>query len=155
MQRWGDEWVKVTKPLVFLMVLFLLTACTNEIENIKQITLLYWDAEGAEHQEVLFTNENEVSIDSFIDAINHAEELEEKRVITTKPLLSFLMILDNEEEKNYHLWITTNGEGYIQRLLPDKSSTFKLDASSVKELSKLINEQEKVPLIDQAIEFEK
>ncbi|MFC6039963.1 hypothetical protein ACFPYN_11075 [Paenisporosarcina macmurdoensis] len=68
-------------------------------------------------------------------------------MITTKPLLSFLLTLDKEEEKNYHLWITTNGEGYIQRLLPDKSSTFKLDASSVKELSKLINEQEKVPLI--------
>jgi hypothetical protein len=53
------------------------------------------------------------------------------------------------------LWITTNGEGYIQRLLPDKSATFKLNATSVKELSKLINEQEKVPLINQAIEFEK
>lgn len=140
---------------MFLMFFFLLTACGNEIENVKQITLFYWEVEGEEHQEVLFTNENEDSIDSFIDAINHAEELGENSVITTKPLLSLLMTLDKEEEKNYHLWITTNGEGYIQRLLPDKSSTLKLNASSVKELSKLINEQEKVPLIDQAIEFEK
>jgi hypothetical protein len=146
--------VKVRKSLVLLMVLFLLTACGNEIENVKQITLFYWEVEGEKHQEVIFTNENEDSINSFIDAINHAEELGEKRVITTKPLLSFLMILDKEEEKSYHLWITTNGEGYIQRLLPDKSSTFKLNATPVKELSKLINEQEKVPLIDQAIEFE-
>lgn len=137
------------------MVLFLLSACGNEIESVKQITLYYWEVEGEEHQEVLFTNENEDSINSFIDAINHAEELGKKRVITTKPLLSFLMILDKEEKKNYHLWITTNGEGYIQQLLPDKSATFKLDETSVKELSKLINEQEKVPLINQAIEFEK
>ena len=147
--------MKEKKSFVFLMVLFLLSACGNEIENAKQITLFYWEVEGEEHQEVLFTNENEDSINSFIDAINYAEELGKKRVITTKPLLSFLMILDKEEEKNYHLWITTNGEGYIQRLLPDKSATFKLDATSVKELSKLINEQEKVPLINQAIEFEK
>lgn len=137
------------------MVFFLLTACGNEVENVKQITLFFWEVEGEEHQEVLFTNENEDSINSFIDAINHAEELGEKSVITTKPLLSLLMTLDKEEEKNYHLWITTNGEGYIQRLLPDKSATFKLNATSVKELSKLINEQEKVPLINQAIEFEK
>ena len=147
--------MEIRKSLVFLMVLFLITACANKIENVKQITLFYWEVEGEEHQEVLFTKENEDNINSFIDAINHAEELEEKRVITTKPLLSFLMILDKEEEKNYHLWITTNGEGYIQRLLPDKSATFKLDATSVKELSKLINEQEKVPLNNQAIEFEK
>lgn len=147
--------MKVTKSLVFLVVLFLLTACANEIENVKQISLFYWEVEGEEHQEVLFTNENKDSINSFIDAINHAEELGEKRIITTKPLLSFLMILDKEEEKNYHLWITTNGEGYIQRLHPDKSATFKLGATSVKELSKLINEQEKVPLINQTIEFEK
>ena len=147
--------MKEKKSFVFLMVLFLLSACGKEIENVKQITLYYWEVEEEEHQEVLFTNENEDSINSFIDAINYAEELGKKRVITTKPLLSFLMILDKEEEKNYHLWITTNGEGYIQRLLPDKSATFKLDANSVKELSKLINEQGKVPLINQEIDFEK
>ncbi|MDX1700125.1 MAG: hypothetical protein R3250_05870 [Melioribacteraceae bacterium] len=147
--------MKEKKSFVLLMVLFLLSACGNEIENVKQIILFFWEIEGEEHQEVLFTNENEDSINSFIDAINHAEELGEKSVITTKPLLSFLMTLDKEKEKNYHLWITTKGEGYIQRLLPDKSATFKLDATSVKELSKLINQQEKVLLINQAIEFEK
>ena len=137
------------------MVLFLLTACGNEIDNVKQVKLIYWEMEGEEQQEVLFKNENEDSINTFIDAINQAEELGKEKVITTKPLLSILMELDKDEDKNYHLWITIEGEGYIQSLLPEKSATFRLDPTSVKELSELITEQEKAPLINESIEFEK
>jgi hypothetical protein len=64
-------------------------------------------------------------------------------------------MLNEGEEKNYHLWITPDGEGYIQRLRPVGNATFKLDQTSVKKLTKFLNKQENVKLINQAIEFEK
>lgn len=41
------------------------------------------------------------------------------------------ILLNDGEEKNYHLWITSDGEGYIQRLRPDGNATLKLDQTSV------------------------
>lgn len=146
--------LKVKKSFLFLMVLFILTACGNEVENVKQVNLSYWDV-IEERQDTLLTNDDEDSINTFVHAINHAEELEKEKIITTKPLLSLSILLNEGEEKNYHLWITSDGEGYIQRLRPDGNATFKLDQTSVKKLTKFLNKQENVKLINQAIEFEK
>lgn len=146
--------LKAKKSLMFLIVLFVLTACGNGIENVKQINLSYWEV-TKEQQDTLINTDDKDSINTFVNAVNHAEELESDKIIITKPLLSFSMLLNESEEKNYHLWITSNGEGYIQRLHPDGNATFKLDQTSVKKLTKFLNKQEDVKLINQAIEFEK
>jgi len=146
--------LKAKKSLMFLIVLFVLTACGNGIENVKQINLSYWEV-TKEQQDTLIKTDDKDSIHTFVNAVNHAEELESEKIIITTPLLSFSMLLNESEEKNYHLWITSNGEGYIQRLLPDGNATFKLHQTSVKELTDFINKQIDVKLINQAIEFEK
>ncbi len=139
---------------MFLMVLFILTACGNELQNVKQINQSYWEV-TEERQDTLITNNDEDSINTFVYAVNHAEELEKEKIITTKPLLSFSILLNEGEEKNYHLWITSDGEGYIQRLRPDGNATLKLDQTAVKKLTKFLNKQENVKLINHSIEFEK
>lgn len=146
--------LKAKKSLMFLIVLFILTACGNDIENVKQINLSYWEL-TKEQQDTLINTNDKDSINTFVNAVNHAEEQDREKIIITKPLLSFSMLLNEGEEKNYHLWITSNGEGYIQRLLPDGNATFKLNQTSVKKLTKFLNKQEDVKLINQAIEFEK
>lgn len=144
---------KAKKALMFLIVLFILTACGNEIENVKQINLSYWEV-TKEQQDTLINTDDKDNIDTFVNAVNNAEEQESEKIIITKPLLSFSLLFNEDEEKNYHLWITSNGEGYIQRLLPDGNATLKLDQTSVKKLTKFLNKQEDVKLINQAIEFE-
>ena len=138
---------------MFLIVLFILTACGNEIENVKQINLSYWEV-TKEQQDTLINTDDKDNIDTFVNAVNNAEEQESEKIIITKPLLSFSLLFNEDEEKNYHLWITSNGEGYIQRLLPDGNATLKLDQTSVKKLTKFLNKQEDLKLINQAIEFE-
>lgn len=146
---------KAKKSLMFLLALFVLTACgNNDQENVKQIILSYWEV-TKEQQDTLIVPDDKDSINTFVNAINNAEEQDREKIIITKPLLSFSMLLNEGEEKNYHLWITSNGEGYIQRLLPDGNATFKLDQMSVKKLTKFLNKQEDVKLINQVIEFEK
>lgn len=144
---------KAKKALMFLIVLFILTACGNEIENVKQINLSYWEV-TKEQQDTLINTDDKDNIDTFVNAVNNAEEQESEKIIITKPLLSFSLLFNEDEEKNYHLWITSNGEGYIQRLLPDGNATLKLDQTSVKKLTKFLNKQEDLKLINQAIEFE-
>ncbi|WP_424415379.1 hypothetical protein [Paenisporosarcina sp.] len=146
--------LKTKKALMFLIVLFVLTACGNDIEHVKQINLSYWEV-TKEQQDTLINTDDKDSINTFVNAVNHAEELESEKIIITKPLLSFSMLLNESEEKNYHLWITSNGEGYIQRLLPDGNATFNLDQTAVKKLTDFLNKQEDVKLINQVIEFEK
>lgn len=138
---------------MFLIVLFILTACGNDIENVKQINLSYWEV-TKEQQDTLINTDDKDNIDTFVNAVNNAEEQESEKIIITKPLLSFSLLFNEDEEKNYHLWITSNGEGYIQRLLPDGNATLKLDQTSVKKLTKFLNKQEDVKLLKQAIEFE-
>ncbi|WP_019415164.1 hypothetical protein [Paenisporosarcina sp. TG20] len=147
------------KTLGIFIALFLLSGCGSEIqsETVEQITLNYWDWEngGVMQQEETITTKNKEILNTFTDAINNADELEEGKIITSKPLLSLSMVLNENEEKNYHLWINTNGEGYIQQLQPDENKTFKLDKGNVEILTMFLNEKENVEIIDRSIEFEK
>ena len=134
----------------------LLTGCQNEIqpETVEKISLIYWENNGAKQQEETITNDNMLILNTFTDAINNANELEKGKVITTMPILSFWLRLNENEEKIYHLWINTSGEGYIQHQLPDVNKTFKLDKGTVENLTIFLNEKENVKIIDDSIEIE-
>jgi len=145
---------------VIFIVFFLLSGCESDqiqSETVEQITLNYWDWEndGVMQQEETITTENKEILNTFTGAINNADELEEGKIITTKPLLSLSMVLNEDEEKNYHLWINAIGEGYIQQLHPDENKTFKLEKGNVENLTKFLSEKENVEIIDKSIEFEK
>ncbi|WP_096154135.1 MULTISPECIES: hypothetical protein [Bacillus] len=138
--------------LLFFLI-FLLAACSSiDVNNVERVDLNYWENDGGVKPKDEFID-NEETIEMFVDTVNHAKELEGE-VITTKPLLSFILGLKDNKYKNYHLWINEDGEGYIQRLLPDKNGTFKIDNRSVEKLQDYFNDKEDVSLISSAIEFE-
>lgn len=142
---------------MIFIAFILLSGCASEIqpETVKQITLNYWENDAFMQQEEMITTEDKEVLYTFTDAINNADELEEGKIIMTKPLISLSMVLNENEEKNYHLWINTIGEGYIQQLHPDDNKTFKLDKGNIEDLTSFLNEKEKVELLDKSIEFEK
>lgn len=141
--------------LLFITLLIFLTACGNKIENVEQITLNYWEVDGKKHEDETITNKDEQILNTFINAVNNAEELEEEKVIATEPLLSFSMRLNDNEEKSYHLWISMNGEGYIQSLHPDVNRPSKLDKTSVADLTVFLSGKENVRITNEDIELEK
>lgn len=135
-----------------LCSIIFLSACSTPKEEIEQLSLNYWNKEVS--SVVLYTEEDSKEIQLFIDAINNSELLHDK-VIMTEPLLSFNIDLADEKEKNYHVWILTNGEGYIQQLLPDENKTFQMDSSVALALHDYFQKQDNVELINTEIEFEK
>lgn len=142
---------------MIFIAFILLSGCASDIhsETVKQIKLNYWENGEVMQQNDTITTENKAVLNTFTDAINNADELEKGKIIMTKPLISLSMVLNENEEKNYHLWINTIGEGYIQQLHPDDNKTFKLDKGNIEDLTSYLNEKEKVELIDKSIEFEK
>jgi hypothetical protein len=141
--------------LLFITLLIFLTACGNTIENVEQITLNYWEVNGKKQEDTTFTNKDEQILNIFINAVNNAEQIEEKKVIATEPILSFSMRLTDDEVKSYHLWISMNGEGYIQSLHPNVNRPSKIDKTSVAELTVFLSGKENVRITHEDIVFEK
>ena len=135
-----------------LCIILFLSACSKPEEEIEQLSLNYWNKEVSSM--VLFPEEDSKEIQLFMDAINNSELLHDK-VIMTEPLISFNMNLANKKEENYHVWILTNGKGYIQQLHPDENRTFQMDSSVALALRNYFNKQDDVELINTEIEFEK
>ncbi len=135
-----------------LCSIIFLSACSIPKEEIEQLSLNYWNKEVSSM--VLYPEEDSKEIQLFIDALNNSELLHDK-VIMTEPLLSFNIDLADEKEKNYHLWILTNGEGYIQQLHPDENKTLQIDSSVAIALHNYFKKQDDVELINTEIEFEK
>ena len=135
-----------------LCIILFLSACSKPEEEIEQLSLNYWNKEVPSM--VLFPEEDSKEIQLFMDAINNSELLHDK-VIMTEPLISFNMNLANKKEENYHVWILTNGKGYIQQLHPDENKTFQMDSSVALALRNYFNKQDDVELINTEIEFEK
>ena len=129
-----------------------LSACSIPKEEVEQLTLNYWNKDVPSM--VLYPEEDSKDIQLFVDAINNSELLHDK-VIMTEPFLSFNIDFADEKEKNYHLWILTNGEGYIQQLHPDENKTFQMDSSVALALQNYFKKQDDVELINTEIEFEK
>lgn len=135
-----------------LCSIIFLSACKIPEEEIEQLSLNYWNKEVSSL--VLYPEEDYKELQLFMDAIKKSELLHDT-VIRTEPLLSFNIDLADEKEKNYHLWILTNGEGYIQQLHPDENKTFQMDSSVALALHKYFNKQDDIELINTEIEFEK
>lgn len=94
-------------------------------------------------------------VNTFTNVFIDTKKLDKDKIIKTKPLLSFNLLLKEGKEQGYHLWITSNGNGYIQNLYPSENGTFELTKTSVKNLTKFINTKENVDIIQGDVEFEK
>lgn len=138
-----------------MLIFFFCTACSsNVIEDAENVRLDYWEREEMEEMpEEEYLDENS-GLNIFVNAVNTAEELKKQNVITTKPLLSFELMMASEENRKYHLWITEEGEGYLQSLYPHKSLTFQMDTDSAEELKDFFAMKENVEVIQGKIEFE-
>ncbi|MCZ8538000.1 hypothetical protein M9R32_12460 [Paenisporosarcina quisquiliarum] len=132
-----------------VLILFLLVSCGDVQEQVEQINLQYWD----DHKETVIYRNDEDTMDTFIQAVENAKKMEKQKIIKTEPLLSFYMQKDDRVE-NYHLWINTDKEGFIQQLHPQRNETFRLDESAIEKLASFLIEKENIELIEKQIEFE-
>jgi len=139
---------------VSMLILILCSGCSSiTIEDAETVRLDYWSGEVTEEIREEYIDENN-GLDYFVNAVNAAEEVTEQSVITTRPLLSLEFVMEDKENRNYHLWVTDRGEGFIQSLQPHKSLTFRLDPDSVKELKGFFETKESVEVLKGKIEFE-
>ncbi|KIL53531.1 hypothetical protein KP77_05070 [Jeotgalibacillus alimentarius] len=120
------------KKFTLLLTMLLLSACSNpDLENTNDVTLRFWDgSEPAGNEEFI---KDDGDIETFVSATENAEVLEEGTVINTPPLLKYSLRQD-EENLDYHLWISEQGEGYIQSLISEGTRTYQLDEESVESL---------------------
>ncbi|MFD1032535.1 hypothetical protein [Metaplanococcus flavidus] len=138
-----------------ILILLFCSACSSVvIEEAENMRMDYWENEGAEElieQEYLDAGNG---LDIFADAVNSAEELEEGNIIATRPVLSMEFMMENEENRSYHLWVTEDGEGYLQSLHPHKNVTLRMDNDSVQEVKEFIAAKDDVEMVQGEIQFE-
>ena len=139
-------------PMVFLIVC---AGCSSiVIEEAENARLDYWEKEGSEEMpKEEYIDENS-GLEVFVNAVNTAEQLEGHNVITTRPLLTMEFMMESEENRKYHLWVTEEGEGFLQSLHPHKSVTFQMDRDSAEEIKGFIESKEEVEILQGDIEFE-
>ncbi len=139
--------------LIMIILSISLSACsTNELENVEKVEASFWIGNEKQSEEVAFKEKEE--IDVFVGATNNAKELDDQKVIKTPPVLTYNLIIEGSNNKAFQLWITEDGEGFIQSLLPEDSLTYRLDEGSVKDVTNILNQQDNVTLLPN-IEFEK
>ena len=139
--------------LIMIILLISLSACsTNELENVEKVKASFWNGNEKQSEEVAFKEKEEVDV--FVAATNNAKELDDQKVIKTPPVLTYDLIIEGSNNKAFQLWITKDGEGFIQSLLPEDSLTYRLDEGSVKDVTNIINKQANVTLLSN-IQFEK
>jgi hypothetical protein len=115
--------------LLLLTLLVLVTTCSViNGEEVKEVQLNFWGERDFEAEFI----ESEKGVQAFVEAVNTADKLPEDRVIKTEPVLKFTLLMQEKDgEKDYHLWFTSEDEGYIQSLVPGNSATYRLDEKSV------------------------
>lgn len=138
------------KYTLFLVILFL-SACGKEIENVEEVNVNYWENGVRNQKDEVISDKSLVEI--FTNAANEAVELDNGKVIKTKPLLSFHLV-GKDSEQGYHLWITSSGSGYIQSLYPSNGNTFVLTKTYIESLTEFINSKKNIAVIQNEIEFE-
>ena len=146
--------MRIIKWSPILMLLFCSACSSVVIEEAENVRLDYWEKEDAEElveQEYL---DESNGLDIFADAVNSAEELEAGKIITTRPILSMEFKMKNEENRSYHLWVTEDGEGYLQSLHPHKNATLQMDEESVQEVKDFIAAKDDAEVVQGEIEFE-
>lgn len=144
------KWV----PGVFLIALFCTACSPAPIEEAESVFLNYWESAeaGSTHEDEYLYEPRDVAL--FAEAAAKAVELEEQKTITTEPLLSFEILTQDEESRNYHLWLTEKGEGFLQSLSPADNTTLQLEGSSIEPLQDYLQAKEGVLLLKSDIEFE-
>lgn len=138
------------------VLLIACTACSPPpVEEAESVYLNYWEREeaGEPHEEEYLYEPSKLNL--FIEAVNNAEELDEPKIIATMPLLSFSILMEEEEDRNFHLWITEDGEAFLQSLIPAENTTLRIEKQAVKPLQEYLASKENVELIQSDIEFEK
>ncbi|MBM7585654.1 hypothetical protein JOC86_002196 [Bacillus pakistanensis] len=139
------------KFLLSILIIFTMGACSNaNQENVEEIKVNYWLNDEMQ-SETEFIQEDE-TISNFVNATNNAEKLDKQKVIKTPPLLTYTLVMQDDDTNEYHLWLTTDGKGYIQSLTNKDSLTYKLNEESVVDLTSEI-ENTKSELL-QKLEFE-
>ncbi|MBF0705802.1 hypothetical protein IQ283_04220 [Alkalihalobacillus hwajinpoensis] len=139
--------------LIMIILSISLSACsTNELQNVEKVEASFWIGNEKQSEEVAFKEKEEVDV--FVGATNNAKELDDQKVIKTPPVLTYNLIIEGSNNKAFQLWITEDGEGFIQSLLPEDSLTYRLDEGSVKDVTNILNQQDNVTLLPN-IEFEK
>ena len=146
--------MQVAKWSPILMLLFCSACSSVVIEEAKNVRVDYWEKEGSEElleQEYL---DDSNGLDIFTEAVNSAEEMEEGSIITTRPVLTMEFMMEDEENRTYHLWVTEDGEGYLQSLHPHKNATFRMDEESAQEIKDFIAAKGDVEVVQGTVEFE-
>lgn len=146
--------MRIIKWSPILMLLFCSACSSVAIEEAESVRMDYWEKEDAEElieQEYLDENNG---LDIFADAVNSAEEMEKGSIITTRPVLSMEFMMENDENRSYHLWVTEEGEGYLQSLHPHKNATLRMDEESVQEVKDFIAAKDDAEVVQGEIEFE-
>ncbi|WP_456272533.1 hypothetical protein [Bacillus sp. AK031] len=139
--------MRKTYSLLLIALLLLLAACSDiNAEEVNEVKLNYWGDRDFEAEFI----ESEKGVQAFVEARNTAEELQEGRVIKTEPILFYTLMMEKQEDQEYHLWFTNEDEGYIQSLVAGNSVTYQLDEQSVNELKKFLGEEDGL----EKIEFE-
>ncbi|PFG13486.1 hypothetical protein [Bacillus sp. es.036] len=139
--------------ILILILSISLSACsTNELENVEKVEASFWIGNETQSEEVAFKEKEEVDV--FVGATNNAKELDDQKVIKTPSVLTYDLIIAGSNNKGFHLWITEDGEGFIQSLLPEDSLTYQLEKGSVKDVTNILNKQVNLTLLPN-IEFEK
>ncbi|KGP71243.1 hypothetical protein [Pontibacillus yanchengensis] len=140
------------KRVIGSLSLLLLVSCsTLTLKDIKQVEVMYRHVQEQSFQEA-YIKEQDMKI--FMKAINNAKKLTSHKLIESKPIASFELDLEGSNDQNYHLWLTKDGDGYIQYLLPGEDSTYKLKRNSVKNLTEFFSNKENIMLIADEIEFQ-
>ncbi|WP_053367850.1 hypothetical protein [Bacillus sp. FJAT-27245] len=124
----------------------------SEIDYVLEVDVNYWeDGEKNQQVDVLLHKEDMIV---FVDAVHDAKKMKDDKIISTKPSLTINIMSREGDYQGYHLWITSNGKGYMQSLDSPDGGTFELSRSSVKELTEFIETKENVDVIPNDVEFE-
>lgn len=137
-----------------MLILLFCSACSSTIiEDAETVRLDYWEGdETNEKPKEEYVDENN-GLNIFISAVNTAEELTKQNLIITRPLISLEFMTEGEENRNYHLWVTNEGQGYLQSLHPHKSRTYEMNTDSVEEIRKFLETKESIEILQSEIEF--
>ncbi len=146
--------MQIAKWSPILMLLFCSACSSVVIEEAENVRMDYWETEGSEElaEQEYLDGSNGLAI--FTEAVNSAEEMEEGSIITTRPVLTMEFMMEDEENRTYHLWVTEDGEGYLQSLHPHKNATLRMDEESAQEIKDFIVAKGDVEVVQGTVEFE-
>jgi uncharacterized protein YcfL len=128
--------LKKNVTVLFLSMLLLGACSSGTSGKVDEVVITYW---GQTDQVVIHDKED---VTTFVTPTMDAEKLGDQQIIKTTPLLRFEYESEDGITKKYHLWISQEGEGYIQSLQPKKDvSTYALENEAVKALSDFLEEK--------------